>query len=495
MAQSVKISRGSCAAFSWTKDGQCRGVRLRSSSGGCRVEAFWCADCGGKASAIAESLAAGRKELGLKDNDYCIAGPADGGWGMCDVNVPRLKNEELRQALSFELRKFTPVAAERMTWGYRVLPSSGDGLHVRLFYARSDVWRKWIEAVTGLGRIDMLAPAPLLLDPMLNSETVTYPGRECFSYVPSASGRDIVPAASGNDDGVGTVGSMLPCSNLDLGPLKDRGDAEAVEYVHAISMALYGMGRELSKDAETMPDLPSNMKPRRYFLPQIACCVLLAAIVCCLGMGVTRGMQMRMARLRLIRKDIGALQAEIKALKGTVTPNAVQAAKNLDAELDKYKFDAPELADVLIELSSAVKPPAWLAGSFDWSSDFTSNIVPVTFTMREPADSVANADISSRLNRSTILGDVTESRSNVNRAGYVERRFVLKARYDTEEEKTALKQEQEEARRKAEEKAAREAREAAEKGDEDADDGDEDGDEDAEAGETGLDGYAEEVEE
>ena len=38
---------------------------------------------------------------------------------------------------------------------------------VRLFYAKSDLWRKWVEGASGLGHLDMLAAAPVLLDPLM----------------------------------------------------------------------------------------------------------------------------------------------------------------------------------------------------------------------------------------------------------------------------------------------------------------------------------------
>lgn len=484
MSQTIKIAKSACAGFSWTPDGKCHGVLLRAASDGCKVASVWSVECSGKTSVIAENLAAGRKALGLGEKDYCIAGPANGGWGMGDVRVPSLKGEEMKAALSFELRKLTPLPVERLTWGYRVIAdadSSGMCL-VRVFYVKTEVWRKWLEASSGLRNVDMISAAPVLLDPMLDKETVVFPGNEGFAYVPGATGRDIMPA-SASGSGAATMAEMLPCGNLKLGELEQLSAEKQAEYIPALVMAMYGLGKEISKDQDSMPALPSGFRPRRYFLLQAVACILVFVIIVCLGIGVLKGMQQRSARLRLIRKDMSAVQAEIKEMKNRTSPTALQAATNLEAELDKLKFDAPEMADVLIELTNEIKSPAWMAGSFDWSTDFSSNVVPIVFTIREPAGDTANADISARLNNSPLLGDVAESRSTVNKAGQIERRFVLKARYDTAEEQEALRKSREEAAQKKESEARDEKAEAENKNDagylietddEDADEDDED---------------------
>ena len=453
MSQGIKIARGRGAGFSWTPDGHCCGVLVEGVSGKCKVTAYWNAESGGKLAGVAEALSTAKRSLGLGETDYCVAGPAGGGWGMADIQMPPLKSEALQSALAFELRKLTPIPVERMTWGYRMLENKDNGkMRLRIFYARTDFWRKWLEIVNGLGHLDMLAPAPVLLDPNFGDTPVTFSSDGLFTYTPGENGREIIPGGKAD-----SLESMLPNDGLDIGKLSELDEKTRIGYAEAICMAVYAMGRELSKDCGTMPALPSHLKPSRYMAVRFLSVCLLLVMLLFLGTGLVKSLQQRMARIRLIKKDISAVEAQIKSLRDGVMANGDQAAKKLEAEIDKYDFGMPELPDVLMEITEMVKPPAWLAGPFDWNADYDSNVVSISFTIREPLGDNSNIDLMARLNRSPILGDVAENKNSLNRGGFTERRVTLKARYDTPEEKEFLKREQEEKRRKEAEEREKKA--------------------------------------
>ena len=439
MSQEIKIARGRGAGFSWTPDGHACGVLVESASGKCRVAAYWSADSGGKLAGVAEALSSARRSLGLCDTDYCVVGPAGGGWGMADIRMPKLKTEALQSALAFELRKLTPVPAERLTWGYRMLENEdGEKMRLRVFYARTDLWRKWLEVASGLGHLDVLAPAPVLLDPIFGDSPVTLTSDGVFTYTPGANGREIMPGGK-----AATLEAMLPSDRLDIGRLAELDEESRKEYAEAICMALYAMGRELSKDVYTLPPVPSHLRPSRYIAVRFfSGCLLLVALLF-LGTGLVKGLQQRLERVRLIKKDISAVEAQIKSLRANVVANGDQAAKNLEAEMEKYNFGIPELPDVLMEITDMLKPPAWLAGTFEWSADYASNVALVSFTIREPLGDNNNMDLISRLNRSPILGDVVENKNAIGRGGFSERKVTLKARYDTPEEKVMPEKERE----------------------------------------------------
>ncbi len=435
-----------------------------------KVLATWHAEGGSKASSIGETLSMGRRELGVKEGVYCIAGPEEGGWGMADLLMPELKPAELRSALAFEVRKRTPVALEHLQWGYRVLPEEvvQDGnakgkVAVRLFYAKTDIWRKWVEAASGLGHLDMLAAAPVLLDPLMQGEAVLIPGEASFRYLPGKVGRDMLPV-SADDFKVSSLHDCLPYEKLSLGELEKKPVDEQLSYLKVIIMALYGLGKDVDKDSKTMPPLPEKLKPARYVACRFIAACLVCLILAMLGAGIVSSLQKRVARLRLIRADISKVEAEIARLNGMDSTKANQAAKDFESEISKYTFDAPELPDVLIEVTQLVKPPAWVSGSFDWKTSLGETVVPVTFTIREPVGDSANLDLCKRLNDSPILGDAQELKSTMLRDNKQERRITLKARYDTAEEREYVEREQAELRaRQAEEarKAAEAARQAA----------------------------------
>ena len=480
MSQSYKIARGECAAFSWTPEGVCYGVLLKGSGREVKVLATWRAEGGLKASSIGETLSLGRRELGVKEGVYCIAGPEEGGWGMADLLMPELKPAELRSALAFEVRKRTPIALEHLQWGYRVLPkeaiqdaSATGKTAVRLFYAKSDLWRKWVEGASGLGHLDMLAAAPVLLDPLMQGEAVLFPGEMGFRYLPGRVGRDVLPA-SADECKVNSLHDCLPYEKLSLGELEKKPLEEQLRFLKVITMALYGLGKDVDRDRNTMPALPEKMRPARYMACRFIAACLLFLIVAMLGAGVISSLQKRVARLRLIRADISKVDAEIARLRGMDSTKASQATKDFESEISKYIFDAPELPDVLIELTQLVKPPAWISGSFDWKSDLGETVVPVTFTIREPVGDGANLDLCKRLNDSPILGDAQELKSNMLRDNRQERRITLKARYDTAEEREYMEREQAElkARQAEEARKAAEAAKQAEQNEEQENEGD-----------------------
>ncbi len=469
MSQSYKIARGECAAFSWTPDGICHGVLLKGGGRDVKVVAYWRGEGGSKASSIGETLSIGRRELGVKEGVYCIAGPEEGGWGMADLLMPELKPDELRSALAFEVRKRTPIALEHLNWGYRLLPKESvqdekvtGRTPVRLFYAKSDLWRRWLEGASGLGHLDMMAAAPVLLDPLMQDEAVFFLGETGFKYLPGKVGRDVVPATA-EESKVGSFRECLPYDNLVLGSLEDKPLEEQLSYLKVITMAIYGMGREVEKDKRTMPALPDKMKPARYMACRFIASCLAVLIIAMLGAGLVQSLQLRVARLRQIRSDISKVEAEIARLNNMDSTKANQAAKDFEAEISKYTFEAPELPDVLIELTQLIKPPAWIGGSFDWKSELGDSVVPITFTVREPVGDGNNLDLCKRLNDSPILGDAQELKSSMLRDNKQERRITLKARYDTAEEREYYEREQAELRAK---KAAEEAQKATQKQDE-----------------------------
>lgn len=452
---SIKAIRNKCTAFSWDGNGQCRGVSLENNGNAISITGLWNAQCDYKPAALAENLANGKRALNVTEADYCLVSPYSGGWSIVDLEMPVLKGAELTAALAFELRKHTPLAPEQLTWGYRVLVQpTAQNKHqkIRLFYVKTETWRKWMTAVTGLGRVDTVVPAPVVLDPSFAEKTVTFPGKTFYSYKPSDNGREILPT---NQD-VHSLNELLPFEELNAGELETLPIEEQLTYIPAIVMAAYGMTRELGNDTRTLPQLPTELKPRRYQGYRLAAAVLCAIIAICLCFGLMQAMQLRMTRLRLIKKDISAVEKEIKSLQQNTNTKVKEAAKLLEEEMSRYQIDAPALPDVLIELTETINSPGWMAGPFTWSMDVSDSVIPVTFVLREPVGSTTNLDISTRLNNSPILGDVVETKSATNRAGYEERRFTLKARYDTEDEKEAL----EEYNRKKREEAAKAAKAA-----------------------------------
>lgn len=195
--------RNQSIAVTWTTD-TCQAVRLQANGNACLVEKCWYGTLGKNGESLAELLLNALKFLGADDSIYVIAGGNGQGWGMADVNMPALKAEEMRAALSFELRKQTPLSSDKLRWGYRICPSQKEAttLPVRLYYVRNESWNSWLKAVDGLHHIDAMVPAPVALDPILEEGALIVPGGHgipgTYEYSWTATGRQIAPREGGD---------------------------------------------------------------------------------------------------------------------------------------------------------------------------------------------------------------------------------------------------------------------------------------------------------
>lgn len=443
----------SCLAFTWSGNGQCRGVRLRRSGERCRVESCW-GDDTGKSVSLAETLAAGRRALGGGEMTVCLAGAADSGWAMADVDMPNLKAAELRNALGFELRKHTPLPVERLTWGYRVLPEKvGENrILVRLYYLKSDIWRQWTETVSGLGQLDVLLPPPVALDPLLSGKTVFFPGRnshDSFRFVPTGRGRAIVAAGGQEGERPQQLAEALPLEQMDFAGLNGLAADEQLSYVGALTLGVYGLTRELSRDQATLAPVPEGLRPRRNQGIRVLAYALGLYILGCLLIGGIRAGQSRLARLRQLESERNAIQTQAVILQKQLNPEVRAYAKALRQELSDAITVTPSLPLALLELTRLIEAPAWMSGRFEWKEGGQ-----VDFQIQEIE---SDPELASRLEYSPVLGDVRELSSVYDaRENKRTRKFTLNVRYDTDKEREEAKAAQEK-RREREASAAAQA--------------------------------------
>ena len=191
----MNTSRAKAIAVTWTTD-SCNAVRVHAVHNSCAVEACWHGELNKDGASLAELLLNAMKALGADDSVYIIAGGNGQGWGMADLEMPAtLKSDELKSALSFELRKQTPIPQEKLLWGYRLLPKGAKDATrpVRLFYVRLEHWASWLKAADGLHHIDALLPAPVALDPVLAGESLVLPPRESTNTRPARVGAPSFP--------------------------------------------------------------------------------------------------------------------------------------------------------------------------------------------------------------------------------------------------------------------------------------------------------------
>jgi len=453
------FSRNNSCAFTWTKTGDCHAVHITRKGDRCIVSAHWHGNAG-KNSSTAETLSSAKRALGNIDTYFTLAGGSEGGWGMADVLMPELKAEELKNALAFELRKHTPLPADKLAWGYRMVPSDAQNNRqlVRLFYVRNETWRQWTDAVGGIGQVDMILPPAVALDPLLAGQTVTIPGdtpAASFVFTPGDPGRSMAPrnmADHAADSGV--LHEMLPLENLDLGSIKELPATEQFHYAGAILLAVYGLTREAHRDQATVIRVPESLQPRRYRGFQLLATLLAVYICAGLFFGLVRAAQNRIARLREINSELRAVETQITSLQKQLNPENVAYANAIKQELTDVISEAPAFPAALLELTRLIEPPSWMSSRLEWKDG------QVSFQLEEEENDL---ELATRLEHSPILGDVREQSSTFDpRNNRRIRKFLLNARHDTEkEQEAALAYAEAQATRRLKEAEAARARAAA----------------------------------
>lgn len=427
-------SRNSSCAFTWDKSGECHAVLIARKGDRCVVTAHWHGSAG-KNTSIAESLTSAKRTLGSNESIITLAGGCDSGWGMADVEMPELKNNELKNALAFELRKHTPIPTDKLLWGYRVIntnPQTGK-LLVRLFYVRTETWRQWTDAVGGIGQVDMILPPPVALDPLLAEQTATIPGDNLsasFVFTPGPAGRMMAPInLLADTTEPRALKDLLPLENLTLGSIADLPAAEQLHYAGAILLAVYGLTRELNRDLATVIRVPEPLRPRRYRGSQLLASLLAFYICAGLCFGSVRAIQNRIARLRHISSELSSVETQITSVHKQLNPTNVTFANSIKQELNDVISITPRFPNTLLELTRLIDAPSWMSSRLEWKDG------QVSFQLQE-VDS--DLELATRLEHSPLLGDVRELSSSFDpRENRRIRKFLLNARFDTDKEKQA----------------------------------------------------------
>ena len=450
------FARNNSIAVTWTPN-SCHAVRMGVSGNECTVTQAWHGMLGKDGDSTAELVLNAVKALQADDSIFIVAGGQGQGWGMADIKAPALKQEDLRNALAFELRKQTPLSIDQLRWGYRILPAEGkqdQRKNVRLFFIKNDYWTSWMKAVDGLHHLDAMLPAPVALDPVLAGQNLTIPGNSGQEFRATPDGRQVSPLPDGT---ALTFQNAFPMKDFRPGKLAALPEEEKLAFVPAVTLGVYALTANVAADAKTLIPLPDRFVAHRNItLKAIALCIavyLIGLIV----YTVAGSMSAKAAQIRQIDLAIQKTRTELENYTKLLDPKDQEKAKLIREELVANSPDAPDFPTALLAITQAVKPPAWVAQTLEWKNG------SISFQVQGPQKDL---ELASRLEASPYLGDVSERMSTYNQdSNNHTQRFELLARYDTPAEEEALKvQQRKEAERLAEErrKAKAEETEAAE---------------------------------
>ncbi len=461
--------RANATAICWAGK-SCQIIRLGRTRDKFKVLACWQSKTGPDQS-LAELIAQGIKAVGCTDTEFMVAGGDHSGWGMADLEMPAIGKEQLRSALAFELHKQTPIPADKLLWGYRLLPGGEQQKQlVRLFYVREEQWRKWMEVLSGLNHVDVILPAPLALDPLFANADIVFPlEQNNCGYQTRKSGQRRAVAQNIDLSTLSFEAAFPPAEEYQLESVAELPLNEQFSFLPALILAAYGLSKESSRDQNTLIPPPENLKARRNIASKIIAACLLIYIAAALVSGYARHFQAKGGHLRRIESEIRLVQALLDGLKKQNDPVEKEFVQILRQELQDNVLRTPDFPAALVELSTLIEPPTWASTRLEW------NAGQITMQLQSPT---RNLDLPEKLEESPILGDVRELSSQFNQGIYTQR-YNLNARFDTEEEKLTFAQRQKQRVELAKQRALAEAAAAAHDDPEDDDDAQAEGEESA----------------
>lgn len=422
-----KFVRKNAIVLTWTHT-SCKVLNIQRDGNKLVIKSSWSGEVS-KEQSLTSLLAEGFKAVAGDSNQYVIASGDGTGWGSADLTMPKLKGEELKNALGFELRKQTPMPVEKLRWGYRRLPGGTDKSDLlRLFYIRSEKWSKWLEALGAIHHLDLVCPPELALSPLGSEGKIILPDSEGnpLEYRYDAGQWLSAPCSLPENY---SLDSAIPGLACEVSGLPASSPEEKLAWMPAIFLGAYSMTAEASADSATLISLPEDKRPRRHTALKGLALAIIIYLVLILAFGLTRQFQARTAHLRKISMALEEVNAKIHDLRGKNQTANLEFAKKLRQEMLDNVGQGPDFADALAEISRIITPPSWISQKLEWNSGL--------ITMQVQSMS-KDLELASRLEESPILGDVREQNSAFRSNAYITR-YTLNVRNDTPEEAEALK--------------------------------------------------------
>ncbi len=421
----------SSIALTWTPAGLCRGVRVERVRDRGRVMQWWEAQKGADRS-IAETLAEGRRALDPTGAVVVVAGGDDSTCGCFDLDMPALRPEELRSALTFEVRRCAPVADEKLTWAYRVLPGApGPRLRIRLYYVRQTVWEHWLNDVSALTHgLDMVIPPSAALDPVLAGESVCLGSEGCrFFFDSGETGRRevlVAAEAAAPRSAFGCGLTPLAAACVEAGELSGQPADQQAGFAAAVVLAMYGISATFQADRRTGFELPYDLRPRRHRQSRLLAAVLAVYITVVTLYGAARLYADRRQQYAAAHQERLQVEEQMVETRKRLQADEGKLIEQLRLEIADLVQPRPSLAAVLAEITRRVGHSGWCT-SLRWSEG------AVSIQLRESQEI---EDLERTLESSPLLGDVRQESKKV-QAGVTERKVEMNARYDLGNEQSA----------------------------------------------------------
>ena len=440
--------QNTCVAITWSADGSCHGVKVKRMRDKCSVIALWSAKAD-KDHSVSELLTTGMRELDAKDASCLLAGGTSGGWDMADVEMPSLTAEQMKNALAFELQKHTPLGIDKLTWGYRQLrkpTQTSKGLY-RIVYIKTENWRQWCSTAEALSQLDAIIPAPAVLDPLLENQTVTFPTQTTTAdaWLPTPEGRSFKSVSYTDADGKPKpISELLGIDFADMGELSELPVIEQYGFAHAVILAIYGLTPQASKDALTALPLPGNLRRHRSLALVFLAGTLIAISVAALVLYFALLLQANYSQKNELTREIAEIEKQIVVKRSQIKQDRLKKIEELRAELKDVVPNYPPFPLVLNDITRIIKSDMenkpWISGKLTWSHDTNT----IKFSVEEPSSNdsqkpfIEQTELLDALSDSPYIIDARGNSSTYNRnENKTVRDFTLTIGWPSAEERAA----------------------------------------------------------
>jgi Tfp pilus assembly protein PilN len=226
-----------------------------------------------------------------------IGGPLPGS-ACLDFPFPSLSGNDLKEALRYEIPRFFPMEPSELQVGFRQIHAQApEGMEskttIRVFAARRDDWEDFIFSLSAAGaKFDAYLHPFMAVDPLFAEKKSIYfqdvePNR---LFLKEASKRKPVEIPTQETHAPIGIRETLESCGYDVEPSIDAIPEEAVEkegtMAPALLLAAFALSAEYRNATQTLPTIPSSLKPERYrraraltFTLAAACAVLSLGIL------------------------------------------------------------------------------------------------------------------------------------------------------------------------------------------------------------------------
>ncbi|MFA6815296.1 MAG: hypothetical protein WCS73_03285 [Lentisphaeria bacterium] len=280
-----KFARTTSIAITWSQN-SCQLLSLQIHRNQYIVTGFWVGEKT-KDSSMPNLIAQGIKALNKDENCYIVAGGSCSGWGFADLSMPAMPQNEMHNALTFELKKYTPISQDKLHWGYRLIPNphphSKQPKNLKLFYIKQDIWNQWLNNLGAIHHVDTILAPAISLIPLFRDKTVQLPDCEkhiLYQYENSGEKTYVTTQPWKN---VLSLEEALPDLKIKIGKLSEYPAEKQMQFIPTILLAIYGCMHEADKDASTLIPLPQHLKIKRNIASKTLSILLCIYIVLTIG--------------------------------------------------------------------------------------------------------------------------------------------------------------------------------------------------------------------